>query len=324
MKLTREQIAFFKDNGYLILKNALDVQSCAGAQDRKWAELPENCRLKREDPATHIGPFADEDVQDDALHMRKDFRWQIRQFGTEQWLVDLVYTKDLIEVAEQLLGEGLIEPPIVGGKPMGSDGPAWPGGPVDPAVNEGVRGIYCTLPYGDRPREPESSHTDGHPFCLGIVGLIDDVPPDGGAFRIWPGSHRRLYPTCQMQYDQPRVPFYEHMPSHKGIVHTPEYLRELEAIMSDTPSVDCWGQQGDVVLWHHRLAHMAGHNYSQVIRQAVLHDFNRKDLDLLRLDPPQQDMWRDWSSEVRATETRYSKTFAEEQRLPAKLLEKTA
>jgi ectoine hydroxylase-related dioxygenase (phytanoyl-CoA dioxygenase family) len=114
------------------------------------------------------------------------------------------------------------------------------------------------------------------------------------------------------------------MPSHKGIVHTPEYLRELEAIMSDTPSVDCWGQQGDVVLWHHRLAHMAGHNYSQVIRQAVLHDFNRKDLDLLRLDPPQQDMWRDWSSEVRATETLYSKTFAEEQRLPAKLLEKTA
>ena len=152
MKLTREQIAFFKDNGYLILKNALDVQSCAGAQDRMWAELPENCRLKRDDPATHIGPFADEDVQDDALHMRKDFRWQIRQFGTEQWLVDLVYTKDLIEVAEQLLGEGLIEPPIVGGKPMGSDGPAWPGGPVDPAVNEGVRGIYCTLPYGQTKR----------------------------------------------------------------------------------------------------------------------------------------------------------------------------
>jgi hypothetical protein len=51
---------------------------------------------------------------------------------------------------------------------------------------------------------------------------------------------------------------------------------------------------------------------------------NRKDLDPLRLDPPQQDMWRDWSSEVRATETLYSKTFAEEQRLPAKLLEKTA
>ncbi len=50
-----------------------------------WAELPENCRLKRDDPATHIGPFADDDVQDDALHMRKDFRWQIRQFGTEQW-----------------------------------------------------------------------------------------------------------------------------------------------------------------------------------------------------------------------------------------------
>ena len=40
---------------------------------------------------------------------------------------------------------------------MGSFGPAWPGGPTDPALgNEGARGVYCTLPYGDRPREPDA------------------------------------------------------------------------------------------------------------------------------------------------------------------------
>ncbi len=56
-----------------------------------------------------------------------------------------------------------------------------------------------------------------------------------------------------------------------------------------------------------------------MIRQAVLYDFNRKDLDLLRLDPPQQDMWRDWSAEVRSTEVSYSAGFAAEQRLPASI-----
>ena len=315
MKLSSEQIVFFKDQGYLLLEGALDPGLCSKVQDLMWNTLPQGCSVNRDDPSTHRGPFDEWESQSDPLNFRVGYRWQVREFGAEQLLIDLAYSDELVELAEQLLGEGMLQSPIVGGRPMGSDGTAWPGGPVDPAIGDGVRGVYNTLPYGDKPREPDACHTDGHPFNLGIVGLIADVPEDGGAFKIWPGSHRRLYPTFQMQYDQPRIPYYDHLPSYKGIIHSEAYEAEIKAVMQDTAPVDCWGKQGDVVLWHHRLAHMAGHNYSETIREAVLYDFSRTDLDLCRLDPPQADMWRDWSEETRHADVVYSDDFARSQRL---------
>jgi hypothetical protein len=37
------------------------------------------------------------------------------------------------------------------------------------------------------------AHVDGLACSLGCVGYIDDVPPDGGGFAIYPGCHRRMY-----------------------------------------------------------------------------------------------------------------------------------
>jgi hypothetical protein len=207
---------------------------------------------------------------------------------------------------------------VVNGTPMGSRGPAWPGGPTDPADGtEGARGVYCTRPYGDRPREPDACHTDGHPFQLGVVGLLDDVPEQGGAFKVWPRSHSRLFQTFKLRYDQPRIPYYDHLPSFKGIVHTDEYLAEIEYLNNKVTPVECWGGAGDIVFWHHRTAHMAGHNYSSVIRQAVLADFWKPDLDEYRMLPPTEDMWQDWSGAIRNSDGRYSDAFAASQRLPA-------
>lgn len=314
--LTTEQIAFFKDNGYLLLPGLLDKGLTAHARNRMWASLPEGNQLKRADPESHVGPFTDEHSLNDPMNMRMGFRWQLREIGTEQKFIDLFYNPTMCEIAEQLLGKGMLEAPTVGGDPMGSQGAAWPGGPVDPAIGDGIRGIYNTLPYGDVERKPDWLHTDGHPFNLGVVGLIDDVPADGGSFKIWPKSHRRLYPTFQMQYDQPRIPYYDHLPSHRGMIQSEAYEAEVKAIMADTEPVDCWGKEGDVILWHHRLAHMAGHNYTDVIRQAALYDFTRTDLDTCRLDPPQENMWRDWSPELNESDGHYSAEFAKSQMLP--------
>ena len=114
-----------------------------------------------------------------------------------------------------------------------------------------------------------------------------------------------------MQYDQARIPFYEHLPSHKGIIHPEAYLEAVKAVESSTQPVDCWGSQGDVVLWHHRLGHMAGHHRGTEasIRQALLFDYNHVDLDKQRLDPPQQNMWRDWSDAVNAADANLSPEF---------------
>jgi hypothetical protein len=34
--------------------------------------------------------------------------------------------------------------------------------------------------------------------------------------------------------------------------HPQSYLDEVQAVQKDTPAVDCWGEAGDVVLWHYR------------------------------------------------------------------------
>lgn len=320
--LSPEQIAFFEANGYLLIRGALDPAGRRAARDLVWDHLPGSCKLRRDDPSTHIGPFPEVDCSDDPMHLREGFRWQLRRIGAHPLLLDLVYCETLVSAAESLLGAGTLRQPIVHGTPMGAYGAAWPGGPVDPALGtEGIRGIYCTLPYGEYEPAGVGCHTDGHPFHLGVVGLINDVPPGGGGFQVWPGSHKRLYPTFTLQYDQPRVPYYPHLPGFKGIVHTQAYKEELARVIEDTEPVDCCGEAGDVVLWHHRLAHAAGHNRSSVIREAVLSDFARTDLDSCRADPPQADMWRDWCDALarasHAPENGYSAAFALDQRLPA-------
>ena len=71
MALTAEQIAFFKTNGYLILEGALDPDLCLRALDGLWDSLPETSRMERDDPATHVGPFAEGDELEDATNLRK-------------------------------------------------------------------------------------------------------------------------------------------------------------------------------------------------------------------------------------------------------------
>ena len=315
MTLSPEQIAFFKTNGYLLVPAAMDAELCARVRDLMWSALPNDSSLRRDDAASHVGPFPEAERATESLHIRDGYRWLNRILGVSPEVVDLIYSDHICAMAEQLLGAPLRQA-VPDGTPMGSRGPAWPGGPTDPALGtEGARGVYCTLPYGDRPREPDACHTDGHPFQLGVVGLLDDTPENGGAFKIWPGSHQRLYQTFKLRYDQPRIPYYDHLPALKGIVHTDEYLSGIEEL-NQSPSVGCWGKAGDIVFWHHRLAHMAGHNYSSVIRQAVLADFWKPELDEYRTWPVSEDMWKEWSAAIKNSDGRYSDEFARSQRLP--------
>ncbi len=59
----------------------------------------------------------------------------------------------------------------------------------------------------------------------------------------------------------------------------------------ETSSVQTFGDPGDIVFWHHRMAHMASHNYTRNIRKAVLTDFRFTHIDELSKIPPGEDMW---------------------------------
>lgn len=192
---------------------------------------------------------------DDRMSLRHGFSWKFRQPGSEPWMVRMLpRDPNIWAMAEQLLGEGNLEVP------------------------ERIRGIYCQMPEGDREPTPYHVHVDRHAFHLGLVGYIDDVEPDGGGFTVWPGSHRRFYYSFTSQY--------EYEPAAR-------LQTDYEAV-NGQPYVDCHGRAGDIVFWHHRLGHSAGHNRSANIRQAVLYDFKRKDLEGRLGTPPQENMWADW------------------------------
>ena len=313
--LNQEQLGFFKDNGYLIVPGLLDKELCGKVSDMMWSSLPTSSSIKKSDINSHVGPFLQEDISEDSIHYRSGYRWLNRALGSSSEVIDLIYSDAVLSIAQQLLG-GQLRQIVREGKPMGTEGPVWPGGPTDPATGtQAARGVYCTLPYGDKPREPDQCHTDGHPFQLGIVGLIDDSPADGGAFKVWPKSHKTLYPTFHLRYDQPRIPYYDHLPSFKGILHTQAYRDEISRLNEEVTPVECWGAAGDAVFWHHRTAHMAGHNYTSVTRQAVLADFWTEDLDKFRAKPATGDMWQDWAACVQESTGEYSEEFALAQRL---------
>jgi hypothetical protein len=259
VRLTIEEIRFFKTQGYLIKRGILDPKLTARARDRLWDNAPPS--LRRDDPDTWIGPIREEEVSEERANYKKGFRWQYRAPGREPWMVQLLARNaDVWEMAEQLLGKGqLVEP-------------------------SGIRGIYCTLPYGDEPARANGCHVDAHPFHLGVVGYIDDVPEGGGSFSVWPGSHLEFYPTFITRYKRDATEQYE----------------PLRARLNDQAPVDCWGRAGDILFWHHRIGHMAGHNRSRQIRQAVLYDFVKKEIEETQDEPPLEDMWLDWSGEVQA------------------------
>ena len=175
MTLTTDELRFFKREGYLIKRGVLDPELMEQARTRLWDGAPPG--KIRTAPETWIGPFGKEVENDDGSNHRRGFRWNFREPGGEDWMVRLLATEPKIwAIAEQMLGRGQLVQP------------------------ERIRGIYCTLPYGDHPPPPLGCHTDGHPFHLGVVGYIDDVPPNGGSFMVWPRSHRAFYPTFISQY----------------------------------------------------------------------------------------------------------------------------
>ena len=195
------------------------------------------------------------DTCDDPDSVRRGYTWKYRQQGREEWMLQLLAKNPSVwTMAEQLLGEGNLAEP------------------------ERARGIYCIRPEGDAPERPLGLHVDAHPFHLGVVGYIDDVVPNGGGFAVWPESHRTFYYDFKTQYTMDP---------------TEQYQKDLWQLHEE-PHLDCYGQAGDVIFWHHRLGHAAGHNRAQNIRQAVLFDYKKNDLNDRLDSPPQSDMWQDW------------------------------
>lgn len=253
IRLTLDEMRFFKRNGFVIKRKALKQDSLKKAHEVFWDNAPS--QLQRHEPSSWIGPFRDEFNWDDGTDKINGFRWNLRTVGNDEWMMDLISRNvNLIGMAEQLLGKGNLLPP------------------------SGTRGIYTTLPRSDDEELEDHLHVDQHIFHLGTVAYLDRVAAGGGGFRVWPTSHLWFCDTFESQF--------------KG--KSPNRYTEAKSFIESQPSLECTGDAGDVVFWHHRLAHMAGHNISSKMRMAILYDFKKVGFDYSLEEPPLPNVWRDW------------------------------
>ena len=107
----------------------------------------------------------------------------------------------------------------------------------------------------------------------------------GEHLRVWPGTHKIIYDL---------------MIRTEGLARNEAYKQRIIDFNSDR-HVDGWGDAGDVLLWHRLLAHTAGSNRSEKLqlREAVLFDYPQPEAEKPKAS--YEDMWEDWSDEVRAT-----------------------
>jgi hypothetical protein len=229
------------------------------ARERLWEGAPPG--RSATDPRSWLGPFLEEEESSEGENVRRGFRWLYREPGNESWMVELLPKNPSIwAIAECLLGAGKIREP------------------------KSVRGIYCTLPFGEFPAPAVKPHLDAYASHLGVLGYIDQVEPLGGGFTVWPQSHKMFYHAFESRY---------------GDKKSKDYVDIYEQIDSEIWPIEISGQAGDVVFWHHRLGHNASGNRSTRIRQAVFYDFVKHDLRRTRDLPPANNMWCDWSEPLR-------------------------
>ena len=264
-------------------------------------------------------------------------RFYVRN-GTENLMLDAA-PRALWNIAEQLLGKGTVVWPAghdeegfatgpcfmcddaVGGlgshlgaavenyPPKGSfttepalrlprTGPVWLNG-------QGSRGLYCTLPNSPDPGpDHRGSHSDG--ACYGrfrvqFAAYLDDLPPAGGGFTVWPGSHIPIWEGQWAAFKEGEKHTDKHLEVRKaGGYADPAILRAR----AETEPVDTYGSAGTVVLWHTKILHMAGQNTTRdVIRQATIYGYLKTPAavpDDLAADDAGAGIWRDWSDEVKA------------------------
>lgn len=148
----------FRENGYLLVNDALTERQVEAAADVLWDDMA----LDREDPASWInaGP----------IRMSCASHTDIRA---------TLFDSPLFEMAEELVGQGRIA--------NSSPGPhmVYPTGKKnwEPPSGGHLDGYYT-------PTNGVPEGTVGK-FFLGITCYVNHVKPESGGFTLWPGTHKQ-------------------------------------------------------------------------------------------------------------------------------------
>ena len=249
--LSEAEVAFFKENGFLVKRGLLDepevFEKVVGSV---WDNVPRDL-VKRDDPTTWIdapqGEWTSEDAERMGPFRRGSWKMRGRDIGTESFFVDGIANHPRMrQTVSQFIGEM-------------------------PRLANRVRGVYCIFPKAPDREARLSPHGDHTGAQLSAMVFVSKVPPHCGGFTIWPGSHYMSHP------------FHRTVHGPLDDDQAEAYMKARNEVLEAVTPVEFHGNAGDVVFWHPRLVHGPGINYSaehdqQYIRYIVPCEYQKDGL----------------------------------------------
>lgn len=258
--LSAAEIAFFIEHGFVVKKRLLASSAVDAALERIWRHLLENVPLaddgvlRQDDPSTWVSPpWAPMPPTPDA--------------GPHEGRAPLVYSGAMVRLHDLGAADFLVR--LVPNNPRVRRVAAALLGDLRPSSR--TRGVYALFPTRQDAAGPEDGeaaearvadallpHTDQVCQQLNACAYLDDVPPRGGGFTVYPGSHTALFHAHRFSANWSPLP------------HFGDVMREVTA---GTTPLELAGHKGDVIFWHGRAVHSSGPHFGEHIRWAVFADF---------------------------------------------------
>ncbi|GJE94201.1 hypothetical protein PsYK624_103690 [Phanerochaete sordida] len=240
--LTAEQVDFFMENGYVVIKQAFTREQAADFTSEMWVRLG----LDPDDKSTWT---------QERIHMPVTKRVRVSEFAPKAWaaITELCGGEDRVNVEASTWGDSFI-------------------------VNLGTPALEGTPPR--QALELDNWHVDGDFFvhfldspeqALLVIPLFSDIAPGGGATFIAPDGIDMIaryladHPEGVIPEDRTFRPAHLPGPWEQWKDH-PGFWSHLAEVRRCTQFVELTGETGDVVLMHPLMMHSASKNVLRVPR----------------------------------------------------------
>ena len=254
---SKQDIASFCENGYIILENMLTDSQISAAQDALWKHI----EADRSDTSTWInaGPRAPDCPDDPALRAT-------------------LFDTPLFDMCKELAGDLESEAGEAQDWNQTTHGRTSLTGPI------------LVYPTDNNAWSLQNPHLDGYGkpiqtsegFTIGVTVYLNDVKPKGGSFHLWPGSHKKIA---------------DHFRTHSLLSFNQHHTKVKPGPLANTlglgDPVELTGPAGTACLWHGYMVHSGSTNCSEDIRMALISRIRWKHWDKVFFETP-DDLWEYW------------------------------
>ncbi|KAI0916745.1 hypothetical protein AcW1_007889 [Taiwanofungus camphoratus] len=259
--LTPEQVDFFMENGFIIIKQAFTKEKAAEWTRTMWVRLG-------------LNPSDKSTWDRERIHMPWHRREPVSSFAPKAWeaMKDLLGGEERIDDASSSWGDSFI-------------------------VNFGTPELEGPDKFVD-PKDLDNWHVDGDFFvhfldspeqALLVIPLYSDIKPRGGGTFVSPdgidliANYLAAHPEGVLPTGLSFTPSTSTAAEHRD---DPGYWSHLEAIKRCNRFVEMTGEIGDVVLMHPLMLHSASKNHLREVRIITNPPVSLKEpFDFARDDP---------------------------------------